>query len=97
MPKYICDTDIVRKDGKKLVNCAEREAKVLNTLSRRGKELLSSYEWTGDAKDSFAVTYEKVGNYACENAYHLQNLGLYLQFVADTIDETEEMLAKKDF
>ena len=97
MPKYICDTDKVREDGKDLVNCAEREAEVLNTLSKNGKEKLSSDNWTGDAKDSFAVTYEKVGNYACENAYHLQNLGLYLQFVADTIDETEEMLAKKDF
>ena len=78
MPKYICDIEAVREQGQALISSAEAEVEALKKLSKAGKKYLSSASWEGFNKDTFAVTYEKVGNYAGGNALSLRNLGLFI-------------------
>lgn len=97
MPKYVCDIETVRKRGKEIEGFSDELLDELVKLSKAGKDHLSSANWTGDAKDSFAVTYKKVGSYAGGNAYYLKSLGQYIQAVADGIEEIENNLGSIDF
>ncbi len=94
MAKYACDTDAVRKAGKKIVKIADDTAADYINSVENIDGLLQN--WGGEAQESYVEAELQRAQTTVNSVESLRNFGYYLQFVADTIDETEEELASQN-
>ena len=94
MAKYACDTAAVLKAGKAVVKIADdAEQKYMNSVENIDASL---QDWGGEAQDSYVEAELQRAQATINDIASLRNFGYYLQFVAKTIDETEEELASQN-
>ncbi len=94
MPKYVCDTDLVFSEGKKICDSVNEMNTSTSNYSNNVESDVNG--WTGDAaggKDSFVKAKNDQVESAKNDCTYVNEVGEFIQESAKTIDQLEDDLS----
>ena len=94
MAKYVCDYDSVKNLAEKYATLASEIESSTKSYEKNINQDLNN--WAGEAKNSFeTMSAEKIATSKAE-AQRLNELSEFMKKAADSIEATDEALARQD-